>query len=182
MPPPPNPPINPPTPSPTYLMYDPLCWCTYSSQSNTNHCNCFGHSLFQFLLSKRKNKQKKQTDLHERFHHGVIVLNVQYNNSMISYSSKALMNFHHDAPNCHVPLPAINQFLAHGISITSYHQQIANLQSVPVKAILYLQKILPIGKITFLLSYAACTLCSLVSKQRFTRDFPVSQQQLSKNG
>ena len=49
----------------------------------------------------------------------------------ISYSNKALMNFHHDAPNNHVPAINLLEFLVHALSITSYH-------STPVKAILYL--------------------------------------------
>ena len=49
----------------------------------------------------------------------------------ISYSNKALMNFHHDALNNHVPAINLLEFLVHALSITSYH-------STPVKAILYL--------------------------------------------
>ena len=37
-------------------------------------------------------------------------------------------------------------------------------------------------EVTFPLSSAVCTLCSIVSKQRFTRNFSVSYQQLSNTG
>ena len=46
---------------------------------------------------------------------------------MISCSDKALMTFHHDAPNNQVPDINFVEFL--------------DLQSMPVKVILYLQKI-----------------------------------------
>ena len=39
----------------------------------------------------------------------------------ISYSNKALMNIHHDAPNSHVPGINFLEFLVHALSITSYH-------------------------------------------------------------
>ena len=47
--------------------------------------------------------------------------------------NKALTNIHHDAPNSHVP--SIN-----------FLELIVNLESVPVKIILYLRKITSIGK------------------------------------
>ena len=39
---------------------------------------------------------------------------------MISYSNKALMNIHHDAPNSHVPGINFLEFLVHALSRTSY--------------------------------------------------------------
>ena len=38
----------------------------------------------------------------------------------ISYSNKALMNIHHDAPNSYVPGINFLEFLVHAFSITSY--------------------------------------------------------------
>ena len=64
---------------------------------------------------------------------------------MISCSNKALMNFHHNAPNSHVPAINLFEFLVYAFSITSYHNRyLVNLQSMPVKATLYPQKILSI--------------------------------------
>ena len=76
----------------TFIMirYDmTLCRCTYSSKSHTNPCHCPGHSLFQFLLSKKNNKLTWT----------------------IPYSNKALINFHHDAPNSYVTAINLLEFL-----------------------------------------------------------------------
>ena len=102
-----------------------LCRCTYSSQSNTNPCHCFRHSLFQFLLSKKKNKQINKLT------------------RTISYSNKALKSFHHNPPNNHALAITLLEFLVHALSIHT-SQQIVNLQNMHVKTILYLQKILSI--------------------------------------
>ena len=53
------------------------------------------------------------------------------------------MNCHDDAPNSHIPAINLLEFLVHALSITLSYQ-IANLQSMDLKVILYLQKILSI--------------------------------------
>ena len=61
-------------------------------------------SIFsQFLLSKKKKKKKLVWK--------------------ISYREKALMNFHHDAPNSHVPAINLLELLVHPLLITSYHSR-----------------------------------------------------------
>ena len=57
----------------------------------------------------------------------------------ISYSIKALVDFHNDASSILVPGINFLEFLVHAVSIIS-PQLIVYLQSKPVKAILYLQK------------------------------------------
>ena len=41
----------------------------------------------------------------------------------ISNSNKALMNFHYDGTNSHVPAVNLLEFLVHALSITSYHSR-----------------------------------------------------------
>ena len=92
-----------------------------ASQIYTNLCHCSGCSPFQFFQSK-KNKLTWT----------------------ISSSNKVLMNIHHDAPNSHIPGINFLQFLVHALSSNKLWYLIVILEIMPVKAILYLQKIISI--------------------------------------
>ena len=72
-------------------------------RDNMNLCQCTGPaSQIPILITA---PHVKKTNLHEQ----------------ISYSDKALMNFHHDVPNSHVPDINFLGFLVHALSVASHH-------------------------------------------------------------